>query len=147
MLKTRSPSTIAVFAFVFFCLFWFLDPVALVHSPSPHGSMAVKHLVLVQFKADTSAEVVKEVRHRCLVPRCCDELAMKTNLGIHSRLLRASWAWKMAASIPRRRNSISSPLPVARITPMKGHRYGQGLHIQLAIANQPDSKASLTLLF
>ncbi|KAI1392420.1 uncharacterized protein F4822DRAFT_425630 [Hypoxylon trugodes] len=58
--KIRSRTTFIISSVIFFFLFRYLNVVALFFSPSSLDNMTVKHLVLFQFKADVSAEAVKE---------------------------------------------------------------------------------------
>lgn len=66
MFRSHSTSTVAIFAFFVLGLFWFLNPFPSPRLPPSQSTMAVKHLVLFQFKADTSAEKVAEACSRML---------------------------------------------------------------------------------
>ncbi len=66
MSRAGFPSTIAVLVIVFVGLFWLINPFPSLPSAFPQKNMAVKHLVLFQFKADAAAEAVQEV---CQLPR------------------------------------------------------------------------------
>ncbi|KAI1376915.1 dabb-domain-containing protein [Hypoxylon crocopeplum] len=63
-IRARGPFIVSVI--VFTCLFRYLDPASLLHFSLPHSRMAVKHLVLFQFKADATVAAVEEATSRML---------------------------------------------------------------------------------